>query len=296
MIFEGQAARPTALRLALAERAALSEHLVKLAEDGGLDELDDQEYVAFLQDVERDDNKTALLQHALIRNGVARDLPGTLCQTSMTRVLTQALRISVGEATRRVRAAEQVGDRVGITGQPMDPIRPVLAAAQRRGDVTPEQVHIIAKGLSAVDRAGFDPADIAIGEQILTAAAVTVGPKDLQGLTDRVVDAINPDGSRPRDELNQPIAGSSTCGPPATGPTGASSGSPALSARSWRRSSARSPNRASTRPGTSRIPGRSGNADTTPSTTSATGCSAPPPCRTPAAPPPPSSSPSPSTT
>src|SRR6478609_4407233 len=202
MIFDGQTPRPTALRLALAERAALSEHLVKLAEDGGLDELDDQEYVAFLQDVERDDNKTALLQHALIRNGVARDLPGTLCQSSMTRVLTQALRISVGEATRRVRAAEQVGDRVGITGQPMDPVRPVLAAAQRRGDVTPEQVHIIAKGLAAVDRAGFDPADIAIGEQLLTDAAVTVGPKDLQGLTDRVVDAINPDGSRPRDELN----------------------------------------------------------------------------------------------
>src|SRR6478752_9344050 len=149
MIFE-EAHKPTALRLALAERAALSEHLVKLAEDGGLEELDDQEYVEFLQDVEREQNKTALLWHALVRNGVARDLPGTLCQSSMTRVLTQALRISVGEASRRVQAAEQVGDRVGMTGQRLDPRRPVLAAAQRAGDVTPEQVHIIQKGLAGV--------------------------------------------------------------------------------------------------------------------------------------------------
>ena len=202
MITEGQPARPTALRLALAERAALSEHLVKLAEDGGLEELDDQEYVEFLQDVEREQNKTALLWHALVRNGVARDLPGTLCQSSMTRVLTQALRISVGEASRRVQAAEQVGDRASMTGQPMQPVRPVLAVAQRAGDVTPEQVHIIAKGLAGVDRAGFDPADITAGEQILTRAALEVGPKDLQGLTDRVVEAINPDGSRPREELH----------------------------------------------------------------------------------------------
>ena len=85
MIFGGQPPRSTAMRIALAERAALSEHLVKLAEDGGLDEFDDQELMEFLQDVEREHNKDAVLQHALISNGVARDLPGTLAQSSMTR-------------------------------------------------------------------------------------------------------------------------------------------------------------------------------------------------------------------
>jgi hypothetical protein len=63
-------------------------------------------------------------------------------------------------------------------------------------------VHIITTGLVSVDRAGFDPAEITKGEKILTDAAANLGPKDLQGLTDRVVDAINPDGTLPVDELN----------------------------------------------------------------------------------------------
>ena len=206
MFFDGQAAdeepAPAALRLAFEERAALSDHLIKLAEDGGLDEFDDEQFVAFLQDVERDQNRFAVLQHALINNGIARGLPGTLAQTSMIRVLTQTLRISPAEASRRVLAAGQVGVRVSMTGQPLEPLRPVLAAAQRAGDVTPEQVHIIVKGLASVDGAGFDPADLSTGEVILTDAAANLGPKDLQGVADRVVEAINPDGTRPRDQLN----------------------------------------------------------------------------------------------
>jgi hypothetical protein len=202
MIFEGQAGDPRPAVQALELWLTDLDHLQKILDDGGLGELSNGERVGYLQRLEQGRNRLALIDHAIIADCVAHDLPGELAQTSMIRVLTQALRISVGEASRRVLAAGQVGERVSMTGQRMDPVRPVLAAAQRCGDVTPEQVHIIAKGLAAVDRAGFDPADIAAGEQILTDAAVQVGPKDLQGLTDRFVDAINPDGSRPREELN----------------------------------------------------------------------------------------------
>jgi hypothetical protein len=57
----------------------------------------------------------------------------------LSRVLTQALRISPGEAHRRVRAAEGLGQRVSMLGAPLPPVRPVLAAAQRDGAVTPDQ-------------------------------------------------------------------------------------------------------------------------------------------------------------
>jgi hypothetical protein len=202
MIFEGEAGDPRPVVQALELWLTDLDHLQKILDDGGLGDLSNAERVGFLQRLEQGRNRLAVLDHVIIADCVAHDLAGELAQSSMTRVLTQALRISVGEASRRVQAAEQVGDRVGMTGQRLDPRRPVLAAAQRAGDVTPEQVHIIAKGLAGVDRAGFDPADITAGEQILTRAALEVGPKDLQGLTDRVVEAINPDGSRPREELH----------------------------------------------------------------------------------------------
>src|SRR6476646_9403926 len=202
MIFEGQAGDPRPAVQALELWLTDLDHLQKILDDGGLGDLSNPERVGYLQRLEQGRNRLAVLDHVIIADCVAHDLAGELTQSSMTRVLTQALRISVGEASRRVQAAEQVGDRASMTGQPMQPVRPVLAVAQRAGDVTPEQVHIIAKGLAGVDRAGFDPADIAAGEQILTRAALEVGPKDLQGLTDRVVEAINPDGSRPCEELN----------------------------------------------------------------------------------------------
>jgi len=65
-----------------------------------------------------------------------------------------------------------------------------------------EQVQVIVRVLGEVDRRGFDPADIAAGERILTAQAAVFDPKVLGRLAERVVAAIDPDGSVPDDALN----------------------------------------------------------------------------------------------
>ena len=112
------------------------------------------------------------------------------------------LRISPGEASRRVRAAGAVGARVSMLGQPLQPVRPHLAGAQRTGEVSAEQVGIIERALARVDRPGFDPADLAAGEELLTRFASQFGPKELKRLAEQVVDAIDPDGTLPAEQLN----------------------------------------------------------------------------------------------
>jgi hypothetical protein len=160
MILEGQADEREPVEETLEELATVYDRLLKQVENGGLDGFTGERRMWFAQQWERFRNRMPLVDHAIITDGIAHDLPGELGQSSMSRVLTQALRISAGEASRRVQAAEQVGERVSMLGQRMDPLRPVLAAAQRAGEVTPEQVHIICKGLASVDRAGFDPVDL----------------------------------------------------------------------------------------------------------------------------------------
>src|SRR4051812_22924798 len=128
MEIEGVAA--TAVDHALDGLSTALDHLVKVVEDGGLDAYDDRQLVTFAQQVEAVRNRTALLDHRLIHDGQARRLPETLTQPSMAGVLAWALRISRGEAARRVRAAEQVGERVAVTGEPLEPLRPALAGAQ----------------------------------------------------------------------------------------------------------------------------------------------------------------------
>ena len=89
-----------------------------------------------------------------------------------------------------------------MLGEVLPPVRPVLAAAQRAGEVSAEKVAIIVSALEKVDRRGFDPAAIAMGEKLLTEQAKRFPPEDLRLLTARVVDAIDPDGTIPNDELN----------------------------------------------------------------------------------------------
>ena len=51
--------------------------------------------------------------------------------------------LSASEAASRVRAAAAVGPRTSMLGERLQPLLPSLAAAQRSGSVTTEQVQIV---------------------------------------------------------------------------------------------------------------------------------------------------------
>ena len=167
-----------------------------------MDAVDNPGFVVFMQGLERARNRLPLADHRIIADAERRDLPEVLAQGSMVRTLTSTLRISPAEAVRRVRAAAAVGERTGMTGEPLGPVRPLLAAAQRAGEVNTEQVAVVERALGKVDCRGFDPAAIEEGEQLLTGFAATFGPKDLKMLADQVVNHIDPDGTLPDDQLN----------------------------------------------------------------------------------------------
>ena len=143
------------------------EHLLKLLEDGGLEGYDNTRFVAYLQGFERFRNRLSLADHQSVRDAQGRDLAGELCHSTLPRALAATLRISPAEAGRRVRAAEALSGRMCMTGQPLAPVRPYLAAAQRDGDVCAEQVDIIERGLAKVSGPGFDPAEVEWGEEKL---------------------------------------------------------------------------------------------------------------------------------
>ena len=155
-----------------------------------------------MQEFERARNRMPLIDHQIIAAAERRDLPTALCQGSMRRVLVSVLSLSKGEAARRVRAAEAVGPRTSMLGEALEPVRPLLAAAQQAGEVSAEKVSIIERALDKVDRRGFDPADLAAGEALLTGHAAVFPPEDLRLLADRVVDGIDPDGTVPPEQLN----------------------------------------------------------------------------------------------
>lgn len=193
---------PTSVDFAMDQLSTSLDHLIKLVEDNGLGAFTDWQFVTVMQAFERIRNRMPLVDHQFLADATDRNLPDVLTQGTMLRTLTSMLRLSPGEAARRIRAADAVGDRTSMLGQALPPVRPHLAAAQREGAISGDQVAIIERALAKVDHRGFDPADLEAGERLLTEHARTFGPKQLKMLADRVVDAIDPDGSLPDEQLN----------------------------------------------------------------------------------------------
>jgi Domain of unknown function (DUF222)/HNH endonuclease len=177
--------------------------MIDILEAGGLDQLDAAQKVAFWQRFEIFRNRLPLVDHRLITDAEASDLPGSYCFSTMARFLVRVLQLSHGEAASRVRAAATLGPRSTMLGEKLYPVLPRLAALQRDGEVTAEKVAIVERAMDRLSRPGLDPEAVETAEQLLTDHAPVLGPDDLRRFALRVVDAADPDGPEPVDDQLQ---------------------------------------------------------------------------------------------
>ena len=165
--------------------------------------------VTFMQDLEQVRNRLPLADHRIIADAERRDLPQRLTQGTMVRTLLSSLRLSPGEASRRVRAAAAVGERVSMLGQPLTPVpshRPPPNGRRRHARAGGDH----RTGPGKVDHRGFDPATRSRARNVHRVR--DTGPKQLRILADQVVDGIDPDGTVPTRAQRR----SATSSPPAT--------------------------------------------------------------------------------
>ena len=125
----------------------------------------------------------------LVRDGSARDLGAK----SVTEVLTTALRISPKDAKRRLTDAAELGDRTALTGEPMPPLLPHVAAGQAAGLVGAEHVSII-RGFLKDLPVWVDGPTRELAETQLVEVATTFGPEELRKAAGLIAALVNPDG------------------------------------------------------------------------------------------------------
>ncbi|SDE61109.1 HNH endonuclease signature motif containing protein [Auraticoccus monumenti] len=165
-----------------------------------LDLLADDELLAVFRGVETVRRRLTVVDSALTAAAERRSLPERHCQGTTRRFLASLLRLSPAEAARRARAAEASAPRTTMSGEPLPPVRPVLAAAQAEGEVSAEHTDIILSALATIDHRGFDPRDVERAEATLTQHARTFDPPALRRLAEKVVEAVDPDGTVPPEE------------------------------------------------------------------------------------------------
>ncbi|BBX75410.1 hypothetical protein MSHI_33160 [Mycobacterium shinjukuense] len=108
--------------------------------------------------------------------------------------LAERLRITRGEAARRIGEAAELGPRRALTGQVLPPLLPATAEAQRAGRLGPDHVRIIRAFLHQLP-SGVDLPTREKAEAELAQLGGRFRPDQLHKLAAKLADCLNPDGN-----------------------------------------------------------------------------------------------------
>jgi Domain of unknown function (DUF222) len=161
------------------------------------DALTTREWLTLLERCERVRRRLPAVEHPLI-NHLARQAPAEELGGKLAHTMADWTLIGRAEASRRIHEAADLGERRGLTGEPLAPVLAATAAAQRAGKLGAGQVAVIRRFYHQlpgwVDQNTRDSAEADLAKQ-----GSQYRPEQLRGLADTMVDCLNPDGTY-RDE------------------------------------------------------------------------------------------------
>ncbi|ORW89621.1 HNH endonuclease signature motif containing protein [Mycolicibacter terrae] len=156
-----------------------------------------RECVALLRRCEVLRRRLPALEHPMVNRLAAAD-PDELGGKARW-VLADELHLTRGEAGRRITEAAELGPRRTLTGQPLDPVHPVVATAQRNGEIGAAHIAVIRSFFTYLPD-DIDTTTLARAEAELTELAAGYRPDQLATLAHRMADHLHPDGNYTDEE------------------------------------------------------------------------------------------------
>ncbi|MCK8646467.1 HNH endonuclease signature motif containing protein [Mycobacterium colombiense] len=157
------------------------------------DALTNPERLQMLEVLECEARKLQAPSHQLI-NQLGEQADSTELGGKLSWVLADRLHISRAEASRRIAEAADLGPRRALTGEPLPPVLPATAAAQRDGAIGADHVAVIRRLFHQLPES-VDLETCVHAEKHLAAKATEFRPDQLAKLARRLMDCLNPDGS-----------------------------------------------------------------------------------------------------
>jgi hypothetical protein len=151
------------------------------------------ERLALLERCEVLRRRLPAVEHPLI-NQIAEQSDAAELGGKLPWALADRLHISRGEARRRIDEAADLGPRRALTGEPLEPVLPMVAAAQRAGRLSSAHVRVIREFFAYLPD-GIDLAALIRAETDLTDLGTQFRPDELTKLAAAMADALHPDGN-----------------------------------------------------------------------------------------------------
>ncbi len=124
---------------------------------------------------------------------IAEPPDGSDCIPAQRGMLWARLRITPKEITRRFKLAARIRPRRSLTGPPVQPELPALAAAVAEGAVGEDHIRAVCAAVDILPSC-VSPADAAEAERTLVAHATKLDAGVVTKLGQRIADHLNPDG------------------------------------------------------------------------------------------------------
>jgi hypothetical protein len=150
------------------------------------------ERLAFLERLENETRRLPVPRHELI-NGVRRQATPAEIGGKLAHVLADRLRITRGEAARRIDEAAELGSRQALTGEPLAPQLPAIAAGQRAAAIGEAHVRVT-RGFLRDLPCWIDAATRQRAEAQLADFATQYRPELFGKLAEKLAEVLNPDG------------------------------------------------------------------------------------------------------
>lgn len=167
-----------------------------------LPQLDRDQLLDLLRGLETQRRRLPVIDHALVAELDHRGVAGELAARDTRSLLRDVLRLSPREAKTRYQAAVDLGPRRSISGEPLPPLLPAVAAAQSDGAISTEHVHVIARAIERLPTSVEAEHGPAIEARLVTEAG-RFDPSVLARIARHLTDLLDPDGSQADDATHE---------------------------------------------------------------------------------------------
>jgi hypothetical protein len=170
--------------------------------DVDLGRLSQGELLDALRGMEVASRRLAAVQQRLVAEVAARNVAGELRYRDTASLLSATLMLTRAQATERVNAAEVLGPRVSLLGEPLPPVLPVTAQALTDGTISPAHTSVIRQLIRELPAPVRDEHQ-ATAEALLAEHATGMDTAQLRQAATRILGVLHPDGTLTPDRVHR---------------------------------------------------------------------------------------------
>jgi hypothetical protein len=152
--------------------------------------------------LESESRRIAAAQHRLVAEVAARNVAGELKYRDTASLLSAVLLLTRSQANDRVNAAELLGPRASLLGEPLPPVLPATASSLSAGSISPAHTGVI-RGLVRELPAPIRDEHQATAEALLAEHAASMDTAQLRQAAARILGLLHPDGTLTPDRVHR---------------------------------------------------------------------------------------------